>query len=157
MTTVELELEIAAPRTRVFDLARSVDLHVDSTAGTAERAVAGVTTGLMEQGDEVTWSARHFGIRQRLTSRITSYDRPSHFRDSMVRGAFARFDHDHYFEECVGGCRAREVFDFTSPLGPLGRLRGSPHSRALHEEVPSPQSAGCETGRRVRRVGEVPA
>jgi len=39
---IELEIRIAAPIERVFDLARSIDLHVDSTAGTGERAIAGV-------------------------------------------------------------------------------------------------------------------
>jgi len=49
-------------------------------------------------------------------------DRPRHFRDSMVRGAFARFDHDHYFEESNGGTLMRDVFDYRAPLGPLGWL-----------------------------------
>ena len=32
--------------------------------------------------------ARHFGITQELTSRITAFDRPRHFRDEMEKGAF---------------------------------------------------------------------
>ena len=54
-------------------------------------------------GEEVTWSAKHFGVRQRLTSRITAFERPRRFRDSLVRGAFARFDHDHIFEPTETG------------------------------------------------------
>jgi ligand-binding SRPBCC domain-containing protein len=120
---IELTLDIAAPIDRCFDLARSVDVHVQSTASTEERAVAGVTTGLMSLGDEVTWEARHLGVRQRLTTCITAYERPFHFRDSLVRGAFARFDHDHYFERLSDGrTRMRDVFDYTSPLGLLGAL-----------------------------------
>ena len=120
---IEVALDIAAPIDRCFDLARSVDVHIRSTAFTAERAVAGVTTGLMQLGDEVTWEARHLGVRQRLTARITAYDRPFHFRDSQVRGAFARFDHDHYFETLPDGrTRMRDVFDYTAPLGLLGIL-----------------------------------
>jgi ligand-binding SRPBCC domain-containing protein len=93
-----------------------------STAATGETIVGGVRSGLMGPGDEVTWRARHLGVWQRLTSTISAYDRPHHFRDSMVRGAFARFDHDHYFEELAGRTVMRDVFDFSSPLGPLGRL-----------------------------------
>jgi ligand-binding SRPBCC domain-containing protein len=125
VSRIELETRIRAPRERVFDLARDVDAHVASATGTDEHPVAGKgkTSGLLELGDEVTWRARHLGITQELTSRITAFDRPHHFRDSMVRGAFARFDHDHFFEDDGSGATiARDVFDFDAPLGPLGRI-----------------------------------
>ncbi len=125
MGTIELTIRIAAPRERVFDLARSIDAHVASTPGTDERPVArevGKIGGLMLLGDEVTWGARHLGVVQHLTSRIVAYDRPRHFRDSMVRGAFTRFDHDHTFDEDgPDATLMRDVFDFTSPFGLLGR------------------------------------
>ena len=74
-------------------------------------------------GEEVTWEAVHFGIRQRLTSKITAMNRPIHFRDSMVSGAFARFDHDHYFDDTSAGFTVmRDIFDYSSPLGPLGTI-----------------------------------
>jgi ligand-binding SRPBCC domain-containing protein len=107
---------------RVFDLSRSVDLHAASTAHTGERAVGGVTNGLMTLGEEVTWRARHFGIWQQLTSRITEFDPPGYFRDSLVRGAFRRFDHDHFFSQRGEVTLMRDVFDFQSPLGILGRI-----------------------------------
>lgn len=122
MSVIELALRIAAPRERVFDLARSVDAHLASTAKTGETAVAGKTRGLLGLGEEVTWRARHFGITQHLSSRITAYERPVHFRDSMVRGAFARFDHDHHFDADGDHTLMRDVFDFTAPLGALGTL-----------------------------------
>jgi ligand-binding SRPBCC domain-containing protein len=119
---IELTTEIRAPIERTFDLARSVDLHMDSTAHTGERAIAGVTSGLMALGQEVTWRARHLGIWQHLTSRITAFERPFHFRDSMVRGAFRRFDHDHFFAQRGEIAIMRDVFDFQSPFGILGRI-----------------------------------
>lgn len=122
MARIELSLLVAAPRSRCFDLARSVEAHVQSTTATSERAIGGRTAGLLELGDEVTWRARHFGVWQELTSRISAFERPLHFRDSMVRGAFARFDHDHYFEEANGDTLLRDVFDYRAPLGPLGWL-----------------------------------
>ncbi len=122
MPVIELSTLIAEPAPRVFDLARSIDLHTASTAATGERAVAGVTSGLIGPGEQVTWRARHLGVWQSLTSRIEIFERPRHFRDSMVRGAFRRFDHDHFFEPCAEGTRMRDVFDYTSPLGVLGRL-----------------------------------
>lgn len=123
MALIRCSIGIRAPIARCFDLARNVDVHVASTHGTGERAVGGVTTGLMGLGDEVTWEARHLGVVQRLTSRITAFEPPVRFRDSMVRGAFRRFDHDHLFEaDGDGTVRMHDVFDYHAPLGPLGRF-----------------------------------
>lgn len=122
MPTIEIHTPIRAPIERVFDLCRSVDAHAASAAATAERPVGGVTTGLLGLGDQVTWSARHLGWRWRLTSRITEFDRPRHFRDTMVAGVFARFDHDHEFAANGEVTLVRDVFDFTSPCGRLGRI-----------------------------------
>ena len=121
MPRLELITQIAAPPERVFDLARSIDLHTHSTSATGERAIAGVTSGLIGAGEEVTWRARHFGLWQSLTARITEFHRPAHFADVMVKGAFRRMEHHHYFEPCSGGTMMRDVFTFESPLGVLGR------------------------------------
>jgi ligand-binding SRPBCC domain-containing protein len=122
MPRVEIVTEIAAPIGRVFDLARNIDVHQESQTRHRERAVAGRTSGLIEAGETVTWEAVHFGVRQRLTSRIDSMTRPVHFRDSMVAGAFRSFVHDHHFEEIPGGTRMTDVFEYIAPLGVLGRL-----------------------------------
>ena len=122
MPILTLITEIRAPIERVFDLSLSIDMHQASMGGHGETAVAGVTTGLIALGQSVTWRARHFGVWQRLTSRVTALDRPRHFRDEMVSGAFARFAHDHDFVEIPGGTRMTDTFDYTSPLGPLGKL-----------------------------------
>ena len=123
MTRLELTTHIQAPRERCFDLARSVELHTGSAVSTRETAVAGRTSGLLELGDEVTWRGKHVGVWQTLTSRITAYDRPAWFRDSMVRGALARLDHDHRFrDDGRGGTMMDDVFEFAAPYGPLGLL-----------------------------------
>jgi hypothetical protein len=83
MLVIRLWTSIVAPPERVFDLARSINAHQDSAEGTQERAVAGVTRGLISLGEEVTWKARHFGLKQRLTVRITKFERPAHFKDVM--------------------------------------------------------------------------
>jgi ligand-binding SRPBCC domain-containing protein len=122
MPVIELCTRVTAPVERVFDLARCIDAHTASTSRTGERAIAGVTSGLIELGQEVTWRARHFGVWQNLTVRITAFDRPHHFQDEMVRGAFHRMTHDHYFEPSGDGTLMRDIFDYESPLGLLGRL-----------------------------------
>lgn len=123
MPTITLTTEVMAPIARCFDVARSVDCHVDSMRGSGERAVGGVTRGLVALGDEITWEARHVGVRQRLTSRITAFEPPRFFADEMVRGAFRSFRHEHRFE-ALGPERTRitDVFEFRAPLGLLGRI-----------------------------------
>ena len=122
MSVIRISLEIQAPIERCFDLARCIDLHELSAAQTNEKAIGGRTKGLIELGEQVTWRARHLGVTQTLTAKITAFDRPIYFRDSMVSGAFARFDHDHRFEAQGAVTKMHDTFDFTSPLGPLGRL-----------------------------------
>ena len=125
MPIIELRTIIHAPIERCFDLSRNLDLHMTSTSQTGEKAVAGITHGLINFGEEVTWKAKHFGVWQHLTSRITAYDRPRHFRDSMVRGAFKRIEHDHYFETQGDSTKMIDVFDFDAPLGFLGKIAES--------------------------------
>jgi ligand-binding SRPBCC domain-containing protein len=122
MTTITIVTTIRGTPERCFDASRDLDLHLESMGHTGERAVAGRTSGLIELGEEVTWEGRHFGIVQRFTSAIMAYDRPRHFQDSMVRGAFRSFVHDHYFEACEDGTCMTDVLVFQSPLGVLGAI-----------------------------------
>lgn len=113
---------IRAPLEVCFDLSRDLELHVRSFGHTGERIVEGPGCRLIELGQRVTWEARHFGVRQRLTAEITAFDRPRYFQDTMRRGAFARFQHDHHFAREGELTLMRDVIDFASPLGPLGRV-----------------------------------
>jgi len=119
---IRIEVLVDAPLERCFDAARDLDLHMKSVAHTNERAVAGRTSGLIELGEEVTWRARHFGVTQDFTSRITAFDRPRYFQDAMQRGAFKSFVHDHYFERDGDRTKMIEVLAFAAPLGFLGRI-----------------------------------
>jgi ligand-binding SRPBCC domain-containing protein len=122
MSIILMTIKIQAPIDRIFDLARSIDLHASSMLGSQEKAIDGVTSGLIGLGQEVTWRAKHFGVWQRLTSRITAYQEPVHFQDSMVRGAFKRLVHDHYFLSIKDAVVMMDAFDYDPPLGLLGRL-----------------------------------
>lgn len=121
MPLIKLETIIKAPLRLCFDLARDVDVHLAAAAETGERAIAGVTSGPMRLGDEVTWQAKHFGLRLRHTSKITAFEPPRMFIDEMQRGAFKRFRHTHLFEEIEAGTLMRDELDFASPVGPLGQ------------------------------------
>lgn len=116
--------ESSLPPERLFDLARSIDAHVESQKGSGERAVAGVTSGLIGEGQEVTWRARHFGLPLTMTSRVTQVDFPRSFTDEQVRGPFKSFRHVHEFEATPGGCIMTDRVEFTAPFGLLGRAAG---------------------------------
>ncbi|MDR6781877.1 ligand-binding SRPBCC domain-containing protein [Pedobacter africanus] len=122
MPIVKLETDIKAPKAIVFDFARSIDLHQISTAHTNERAIAGRTSGLIELGETVTWEAKHFGVVQQLSSKITAMDVPDYFVDEMISGAFKSIRHEHIFEEKNGGTLMTDIFNYASPLGVLGKL-----------------------------------
>jgi ligand-binding SRPBCC domain-containing protein len=121
LVQIELSTSIDAPIERCFDLSRSIDLELASTQG-HERAIAGVTSGLIGPEQEVTWSGRHFGFVIRHTSRITAFKSPRYFQDSMLRGAFRSYCHDHYFETNHGGTLMKDVVKFSAPYGLLGRV-----------------------------------
>ena len=122
MAVIVLSTKIKAPIERCFDLSRSIELHKLSTAHTNEEAIDGVTTGLIKLDEHVTWKATHFGISQKLTSKITEFQRPSYFIDEMVKGSFKSFKHYHYFEWTEYGTLMIDRFEFKSPMGIIGRF-----------------------------------
>ena len=86
MPIIELETRIQANIDVVFDLSRSIDLHLISSKQTHEKAIAGKTSGLIELGETVTWKAKHLGIYQTLTTQISAYDKPRYFVDEQIQG-----------------------------------------------------------------------
>lgn len=120
MPIIKLQTFIHADISIVFDLARSIDLHLLSTKETNERAIAGKTSGLIELGESVTWRAKHFGVYQELSSKITAFNPPYFFEDTMVKGAFKSFTHQHIFERTEAKTLMKDVFEFEAPLGILG-------------------------------------
>ncbi|MFC9708354.1 cell division protein [Paenibacillus sp. NPDC056933] len=116
------EITIYAPIERCFDYARDIDIHTQTVwKHTREQAVAGVTTGRIGEGDTVTFEASHFGVRQRLTSRIAEYNRPYLFVDQMEKGAFKSMRHEHSFIKMDEQMTCmRDTLRFEAPFGVLG-------------------------------------
>jgi ligand-binding SRPBCC domain-containing protein len=122
MPKIHLEIQINAPIDRCFDLARSIDLHKLSTGNTQEEATAGTTSGLIGLNETVTWRAKHFGVWQKLTSKITEYEQPHFFVDEMLEGAFKSIYHKHLFRQEGEVTIMTDDFHFESPLGILGSI-----------------------------------
>jgi len=131
VSVLRIVTDIAAPKDLCFDLSRNIDLHLESMIASKERAVAGITTGLISEGEEVSWEARHFGLLWRMTSRITEFDPPHRFVDEMVRGPFASFRHEHLFEDHGDGTRMTDVVAFRTRFGAIGDLPAGMYLRRL--------------------------
>jgi ligand-binding SRPBCC domain-containing protein len=122
MASIRVETLIKAPMDRCFDLARSVEAHLASTAKTAERVVGGRKEGLFELGDSVTWEARHFGLRLRQGSTITLSEPPHVFVDEGTSGPLHHFRHVHQFILERGVTLMVDTFEYELPMYLGGRL-----------------------------------
>lgn len=58
-----------------------------------------------------TWVAEH-----------TAYEPPNHWADTMVKGPFWSWDHDHHFTESDGVTTVSDHVRYQVPFGPLGNL-----------------------------------
>lgn len=122
MPSFTLERVIPAEREILFDLCLDIGMHVESQSAHGERVVGGPTSGVLGEGDRVTWSARHFGVRFRMSSIVFDVQPPHRFCDRQTKGPFGSFLHIHEFTSVGGGTLMRDIVEFRSPLGPLGRL-----------------------------------
>lgn len=122
MPEFTLERVIRATPAEVYAASLDPRLHVASMARHAERMVQGPEGDTFTEGSTVTWSARHFGIRVRLTSIVFDLDPPHRFCDRQLRGPFGSFFHEHVFLPHPEGTLMRDTITYRSPFGPLGRL-----------------------------------
>jgi ligand-binding SRPBCC domain-containing protein len=123
MNVIRSTTLVRAPIDRCFDLSLSIDLELEAARDFKIRAVEGVTTGTIGPGQRVQWQTEQFGMRVTHESEITRFERPIYFQDSMVRGVFRSFEHDHFF--CSVDPELTEVRDvvrFSMPLWWLGLI-----------------------------------
>ncbi len=122
MPIIHLTTFIAAPQQRVFDLSRSITLHTVSMKHTGEKAIKGVTSGLINLDETVTWQARHLFKTRTLETRITKMHLWDSFTDEMVKGDFVQMKHEHAFKTAQNGTIMIDLFSFTPPYGLIGQL-----------------------------------
>lgn len=122
MTTIYLLTEINTIINEVFNLARSIDIHKESTANSKETAISGVTSGLINKGETVTWRGKHFGIYLTHTSIISEMEPPTHFIDEMIKGRFKSFKHTHTFYLQDGKTIMEDKIEYETPFGIFGKI-----------------------------------
>ena len=116
---------IDAPIDRVFDLSRSIEVHLLANVHENEQALAvgGLTTGLVGLGEQVTWRAKHFGLWHDLTSKATVVEPPTYLQVTMVKGIFRSMQADHLFRSLPSGAtELRDIFAIAAPLPILGLI-----------------------------------
>ena len=121
MFTISDTIHINAPIERCFLLSTQVEL-VEETLGI--RPVEGKTEGRLEGGDKVLWSTWKFGLPHIHESVVTQYERPAFFQDTMRRGRFKWYQHDHHFVEIDGQTLLTDKVRFSLPLGWIGKKIG---------------------------------
>lgn len=122
MTTINLTTKIKAPKQIVFDASRNIDIHQQSASPTNEKAISGVTSGLINLNETVTWCGKHFGFYLTHKSRITAMNFYDYFVDEMEEGKFKSFKHEHFFEEENGVTIMKDHLQYETPFGILGRI-----------------------------------
>ena len=103
---------------RCFRLALSVDLQAEALGA----AVDGVVSGSAGEGQTVTWRGWHLGWRRTHQTLFEQVRPNSYFRERMLRGSFAMYEHEHHFAPRDGGTRMRDEVRFEVPGWKGGRL-----------------------------------
>ena len=122
MTTIHLSTKIKSSKQVIFDLSRNIDVHKLSTAKSNETAIDGITSGLINKGETVTWRGKHFGFYLTHKSIISAMEIPSYFVDEMVEGKFKSFKHEHSFIEGNGFVMMIDKIEYQTPYGIFGKL-----------------------------------
>ncbi|WP_125722281.1 SRPBCC family protein [Flavobacterium ustbae] len=122
MTTIHLRTKIKAPIKNVFDASRNIDVHQQSASQSKEKAVAGITSGLINLNETVTWRGKHFGFYLQHKSRITVMNFYDYFVDEMEKGHFKSFKHEHFFEEQNDFTIMKDQLQYETPFGVFGKL-----------------------------------
>ena len=89
---------------------------------TKEEAVAGVTSGLINKDDTVTWKGRHFMKTRYFTSKITEMRPYESFTDKMMKGDFKFYEHQHFFKPAQNGTIVIDIINYETPYGIIGKL-----------------------------------
>jgi ligand-binding SRPBCC domain-containing protein len=122
MTTIKITTNYYAPIEKVFDTNRNIDIHQQSASKTKEVAIAGITSGLINKNETVTWKGKHFGVYLTHQSLISEMDFPTYFVDEQLKGKFKSFKHQHFFEQKENYVEVTDVLEYETPFGIFGQL-----------------------------------
>lgn len=122
MTTIKITTNYFAPIETIFNTNRNIDIHQQSASKTKEIAIAGITSGLINKKETVTWKGKHFGVYLTHQSLISEMDFPTYFVDEQLKGQFKSFKHQHFFEQKENYVEVTDILEYETPFGIFGQL-----------------------------------
>ena len=122
MTTIKITTNYYAPIERVFNTNRDIDIHQQTASKTKEIAIAGITSGLINKNETVTWKGKHFGVFITHQSLISEMIFPTYFVDEQLKGHFKSFKHQHFFEQKENYVEVKDLLEYETPFGIFGKL-----------------------------------
>lgn len=122
MTTIKITTHYFASIETVFDTNRNIDIHQQSASKTKEVTIAGITSGLINKNETVTWKGKHFGVYLTHQSLISEMDFPTYFVDEQLKGQFKNFKHQHFFEQKENYVEVTDLLEYETPFGIFGQL-----------------------------------
>ena len=127
------EIAVHAPIERCFLLSTSIEIVEQELKMCPVR---GRTSGFVIGEDTIRWEGWQLCLPQFHESIIEHFEPPLFFRDRMIAGRFASFEHDHAFTKRDDrSVLLQDEVRFTMPWGWLGNIIGErlllPHIRGL--------------------------
>jgi ligand-binding SRPBCC domain-containing protein len=122
MPKIHLTSFIQAPVERVFNLSRNLVLRKKSLKAPAEQLLSSSAEHTIQQGETITFRARHFGKTREVTARITALSQPLHFTEEQVRGDLKSFRHEFHFKPAENGTILIDILEYEGPRDLLGSL-----------------------------------
>lgn len=122
MTTIQLTTNYFAPIEKVFNINRNIDIHQQSASKTNEIAIAGITSGLINKSETVTWKGKHFGFYIQHQSIISELEFPTYFVDEQLKGKFKSFKHQHFFVQKENYVEVTDILKYETPFSIFGQF-----------------------------------
>jgi ligand-binding SRPBCC domain-containing protein len=122
MTIIKITTHYFAPIETIFNTNRDIDIHQQSASKTKEIAIAGITSGLINKKETVTWKGKHFGVFITHQSIISEMIFPTYFVDEQLKGQFKSFKHQHFFEQKEKYVEVTDILEYETPFGIFGQL-----------------------------------
>ncbi|MEP6945025.1 MAG: SRPBCC family protein [Acidobacteriota bacterium] len=122
MPQIIIEIFIDAPPATCLGLVRDERVIAEGSFPSGNDIKSAAPHRTVELGQIVTFRGKHLGFRQILTVKVVELEHGRRFVDKMIEGRFRAFRHTHEFVDVGGKTLMRDILNWTSPFGILGRV-----------------------------------
>jgi ligand-binding SRPBCC domain-containing protein len=135
MPKIHLTSFIQAPVDRVFNLSRHLVLRKKSLMAPKEQLMSSSAENLVQQGETITFRAKHLGKTREVTARVTELTQPLHFTEEQVRGDLKSYRHEFHFKPADNGTILIDILEYEGPRDMLGSLASAFFLRKYLESI----------------------